>query len=259
MTLRSLATGLLLAALLAPGARSQCAEPSDLDVDPASEPLRVEKTADGELRISWESVLADGYRLHRGSLGRLAAEGAYDHRVVAETADSEVLVDPPDGPLFFLVNSDCRAGDSGVGRDSGGVERPWGGLVLVSVGLQGGMGVNGVQFLLTHPAERTFTEDDWAVFAGPFADGAPGGPFGVPNANTPGEVRMAVIFGVFDPDPSFDPPPDMPVVVAEVLFGYHGAAPTAPDFEVLECALTDRFGNDIPETQCVLAGVDVLF
>ena len=259
MRLRHVIPALLAAALLAPAALAQCPEPSALDMDPAAEPLRVEKAAGGNLRISWEAVTADTVRLHRGDLGRLHATGSYDHRVVAESPDGEVEIEPPDGPLYFVVNSDCRAGDSGVGRDSSGTERPYGGLVLVTIGLQGGMNVGAAQFVLLHPPARTFTETDWVTFIGPFADGAPGSPFGLPNASRAGEVRVAVLFGAFVPDPSFDPPPDMPLDITEVLLGYHGTAPTAMDFAIEECVISDLFGASIPETECVLSNVDVLF
>lgn len=259
MRVLTLPLALLAAAWFAAAPLAQCPEPSDLDVEPSGVPLLVTKGDGDLLRLTWETVLADGYRLHRGRLDHLIAERSYDHRVVAESLAPELTVDPGPDDAYFLVNSDCPASDSGVGRDSNGVERPWGGLLLVAVGLQGGADVFGAQFVLHHPESLTFTANEDVERVGPYASGAPGNPFGVINANLGGEVRAAMLFGRFDPDPSFDPPPDSPVDVLEVIFGYHGPAPPIGDFTVSGCSTTDFNGNPLPGVSCLVSHYEVLF
>ncbi len=250
---------LLLTALPAPAILAQCAEPSALDVDPGVEPLRVEKSGRRDLRVSWETVLASGYRLHRGRLDRLVANRTYDHRVVAESTPAEATIEKGSRSWYFLVNSDCRASDSGVGRDSDGTERPHGGLISVHVGLQGGMGVFAVDYSLLFPDGEAFTDDDAVTFLGPYARGAPNSPIPVANTNLPGEVRTIALFLQFDPDPSFDPPPDTPLDIQEVLFGYHGTPPTAGRFSVTNCEVTNTDDQLVAETTCLISSHDVLF
>jgi hypothetical protein len=259
MRILTVATLLALAALSAPGASAQCAEPSALDVDPAARPLLVEKIGGGDLLVSWEGVLASGYRLHRGRLDRLHADQAYDHRVVAETAIPEVVLDDGNRSWYFLAQSDCRADDSGLGRDSGGAERPWGGLIAVRVGLQGGAAVFAVQVSLFFPQGEAFTDDDAVAWLGPFAPGQPGGPLTVANPNLPGEVRAVATFIQTSPDPSFDPPPSPPVDILEVTFGYHGVPPAGTDFTIGDCRVRDIENNDVPGTTCLVSLFDVLF
>lgn len=250
---------LLLATLSAPTALSQCSEPSALDQSPGSEPLRVEKSGSRDLRVSWESVLSDGYRLHRGRLDRLFANEAYDHRVLLESTETEEVIDEPSGSWYFLVNATCRASDSGVGRDSTDRERPFGGLISLRIGLQGGMGVSGTQMTLLHPAAESFTDDDGVEFLGPYAPAAPGTSFGAVNTLLEGQVIVAVTLLPGGPDSSFDPPPDMPIDVIGVLFGYHGSPPAAGDFALDNCSQTDEFGNPLPAVTCSISGFDVLF
>jgi hypothetical protein len=249
---------LLCAALSAPAAHSQCAEPSALDVSPGSEPLRVQKTG-RDLRISWEPVMADGFRLQRGRLDRLFANATYNHRVIEETTETESTRDDFIGDWYFLVNSTCRAGDSGVGRDSGMVERPHGGLISVRVGVQGGMGVSGSQFHLHHPVAEAFTDDDGVSFLGPYAPGAPGTTFGGINTTMEGVVIVVLALLPGGPDSTFDPPPDTPLDITEVVFGYYGLPPLESAFFLSNCSVSDEFGSPVPETTCSISGFDVLF
>lgn len=219
----------------------------------------MQKDGGSDLRISWESVSSDGSRLHRGHLGALFVNQAYDHRVFVETTAAVTTVDEGNHDWYFLVSSDCRASDSGVGRDSGGVERPHGGLISLRIGVQGGAGVFAVQTSLFFPEGEAFPDDDSASFLGPFTPGSPGGPLNLANPNLPGEVRSISTFTQTMPDPSFDPPAMMPLDIEELLFGYHGVPPLAGRFSIGDCRVKDIDALDIPATSCVVAGFDVLF
>jgi alpha-tubulin suppressor-like RCC1 family protein len=99
-------------------------EPSAPDRRPSDSPLRVAKIAAIEVALTW-----DGHGLpcnvYRGTIGSLWVQRRYDHSDVGTCSDSAgtaTVMAPVD--QYFLVASAQCAGESSVGRDSFGVERP---------------------------------------------------------------------------------------------------------------------------------------
>lgn len=108
-------------------ARSECPpsaviEPSALDLRPGVTPLLVTKGSSGSLRLTWEDVAADAYRVHANFLtsirGSVTWESACDHSL------PETSLVPLRGSHFYVVSAIVGATESSHGRTSFGVERP---------------------------------------------------------------------------------------------------------------------------------------
>lgn len=257
MTLPRFLVPSALALLAATGALAQdCAEPSALDVVPAAAPFAL-AVEGAELLLTWEDVGEEAYRVHVGRLGSLLSNRRYDHVPVSEGPESAARMPVPAGDRYFLAGAACAAGTSSLGRDSGGDERPRGGLARIVVGLEGGAAVFGLQAWVAHPP-AAFTAPELVEGLGPFAPGAPGAPLLIAGTPPGGPANGAVLFQQLEPDPSFDPPPVDPQDVLAFTFGYHGAPPSPAEFELADCDVRDAFGAQPPGVACLVTELAVL-
>lgn len=253
-----LGRALLLAAFALLGcasARAQsCLEPSALDLDSSAPPLRVAKAPSG-LAMTWQDAGAPGYHVHEGSLQAFDSPAVYDHVVVADPVAPSIVLSEPPGDRYFLVNAECSFGQGSTGRDSFGRERPPGGQVLVTVGIEGGAGVFAALVGVAHPSWTTLADPDM-VFLGPLAPGSPGDPLTAVNNDPAGVVTVAASFQVFDPDPSFTPPAGSPVPFASMLFTFYGTTPAPADIPIVECDVRDALADTVPGAACGVIGFE---
>jgi hypothetical protein len=100
-------------------------EPSALDQDPSSPPLRVARPADRpwELALDWEEVRPGAfYNLYRGEIGDYYSHGAFGR---CGFMGPVARVDLGTGSHYYLAAGiNCNDEESSYGRDSGGTERP---------------------------------------------------------------------------------------------------------------------------------------
>jgi hypothetical protein len=102
-------------------------QPSELDVRPGSEPLRVRKAGAGELSVTWEDLAGAQSNLYQGTIRAIFGAGSYDHlNSVTCQANARAQVPSPSGNVYFLVSGTCAWGSGSVGRTSRGTERPGG-------------------------------------------------------------------------------------------------------------------------------------
>jgi hypothetical protein len=101
-------------------------EPSAVDLHPGRTPLRVAREWDGALTFTWEDLPSADYNLYRGTLTPWRGPGTYDHAPVGACGmpDPDATLPPQPGSAYFLVTSSCGLGESSLGRDSSGLERP---------------------------------------------------------------------------------------------------------------------------------------
>jgi len=242
-----------LAAMLATRAGAQaCAEPSALDVNPTSAPLRIEKLG-SDLALSWEDTSAPEYRLHVGYLVSLSSVRDYDHGVVTASVVPSLVLPAPTQNAYFLVEARCDDESSSVGRDSQGDERPQGRYLRVHVGVEG-TAVFGVQMRLHAPA-GVFVADDLASFTGPFDGSAAGAPISGVGDLVPRELSLLTTFSELVPDPSFDAPAGAPVEILTVDVGVSGPYPDGSGYSLSDCHVRDEWTDPIVDGACLILDV----
>lgn len=228
-----------------------CLEPSALDLDASAPPLRVTKDAPSGLALTWQDVGATRYHVHEGSIPAFDTPAAYDHVVVADPVGPSTSLSEPPGDRYFLVNAECSFGGGSTGRDSFGRERPPGGRVLVTVGIEGGTGIFAALVGVSHPPSMILADPD-VTFLGPLSPGSPGDPLAGLNNDPAGVVTVAASFQIFDPDPSFTPAAGSPAPLASMLFTYYGTTPGPADVPVVECDVRDALAEIVPGATCVV-------